>query len=399
MPLDPLTPAFSSTQTPGTATPVTYSQRWWMARLAAATFVGSILFFIAGGLWLNVLDVQQTWVRLFYAALAVWLVVFFFTRSFRAWKLQQSEPRSASSFAWKIGLRCVELCLWGTLWLLALEAVARALPPLKNSSINYPGHRFVWPDRFGPRNALGLNDAEPRTRGHGPRILVLGDSYVEGAGVRRVDRFCSQLERRWQSSHPDCQVIAGGIAGWNTGDEAEFLERNGPTLNPDAVIVGYVLNDAEGTERLIAQPSRWELWLQTRLHSYLCYRLFRLRRGGLTDYWVQVRDRHRADSASWQSVDTALDRIAVWCANRRIPCHLIVLPIFTHDADAVRDVMDQVVTRAARKGFTAYSSLDDFDGEWQRFAVSPHDAHPNAAGHERIARRIMQEMLLPRPEL
>lgn len=368
-------------------------QFWWRDRTLPAIYTAVALLLVFCLLWQNNLDVRQGWVRLFYGAIACWLISLFLIRSFRIWIFQKSlrDHPTRAGIATRIH-RALEFCLFGILWLLVFEAAARALPPLSNSSVNYPGHRFVWPERYAPRNSFGLNDEEPDLKMKGPRILVLGDSYVEGAGVRRQERFCSRLQTLLMKTDLQAQVIAAGVGGWNTADEADFLERHGRKLAPDVVVVGYVLNDAEGADQLLERPTQWELWLQTRLRSYLCYRLFRWRRAGFAEYWPRVRKLHQVDSESWRQVERSLIRIATWCRQENIPCQLAVLPIFASDAAAVRDVMDQVVARSTDLGFTSYSLLDEFDGQWLDFAVSPHDAHPNSAGHDRIAERIFREL-------
>lgn len=368
-------------------------QLWRQERLWPVVYSLLTTTLIAGMLWVNTLDVRTGGVRVFYGLMAVWLVVSFFVRRFRLWQFAPFAQGKLATHSWlDRGLRGLEFCLSVVMLLLAAEAIARALPPLSNSSTHYPGANFVWPDRYARRNAFGLNDqyVGPQT-GH-PRILILGDSYVEGAGVARHERFCSVLQSALQKTRPEARVIAGGNCGWNTQDEASFLTRHGAEIEPDVVIVAYVLNDAEGQEHLSAQPSRWEIWLQTRLQSYLCYRLFRLRRGAMSEYWNLVQQNHQPDSASWLEVESSLKSIEAWCRQRKIPCKLAVLPIFTRDADAGREVMEQVASRAKALGFHSYQTLDDFDGRWLDFAVSPYDAHPNAAGHARIAQRIEVEL-------
>lgn len=376
-----------------------HRQLWWHDRILPAIYTAVALLLVFFLLWQNALDVRQSWVRLFYGAIACWLVSLFLIRSFRIWGFEKSlgDHAARAGRASRIH-RALDFCLFGILWLLVFESAARALPPLSNSSVNYPVHRFVWPERYAPRNSFGLNAEEPDLQAKGRRILVLGDSYVEGAGVRWHERFCSRLQTLLRKADLQAQVIAAGVGGWNTADEADFLERHGRKLEPDVVVVGYVLNDAEGADRLLERPTPAELWLQTRLRSYLCYRLFRVRRAGFADYWQQVRRQHQPDSESWRAVEDALARIAKWCRQENVPCQLAVLPIFTNDAAAVRDVMDQVVDRSTGLGFTSYSLLDEFDGQWLDFAVSPHDAHPNAAGHERIAERIFRELPSVQPD-
>lgn len=357
------------------------------------TVRASALAAMAGILWINALDVRLSWVRGLYGVMCVWLVVFYLEQQFRHWQIRNREAQlNSNSFGNSWFQSAVRISLAVTTLLLALEAGARALPPLTSSSLLYPGGKFVWPDRGASRNSLGLNDSEPAPITQHPRILVLGDSYVEGAGVRRTERFCSRLQQILQSSHAAAQVIAGGVSGWNTRQEAQFLERYGEALAPDVVVVAYVLNDADGSGPQAARSTPWEQWLQTRLRSYLCYRILRKRRGDDARYWQIIQQQHQRGSSSWRDVDESLARIAHWCRDRNVPCHLVVLPIFTPLADQGRSVTEQVVARGGELGMQSYHTLDDFDAHWELFAVSPYDAHPNADGHDRLARRLAREL-------
>ena len=369
---------------------------WRHERLWPVVYSFLKTLLIAAMLWVNALDVRNGSIRLFYGIMAAWLIVTFFLSCFRVWRIEQ-VVRGLPLIRSRLdrSLRVLEFCLSAGMLLCALEAGARALPPLSNSSIYYPGVHFVWPDGFRPRNSYLLNDHPPGLKVGSPRILVLGDSYVEGAGVSRNERFCSQLSVSLRQSLPATQIIAGGSGGWNTQLEERFLARFGDDLNPDIVIVAYVLNDAEGDAGdagVARKPNRWEMWLQSRLNSYLSYRLFRWRSGDLSAFWKTVQQQHQADSRNWLAVAASLKRIKAWCQRRKIPCQMVVLPIFSKDADTGREVMQQVTERTQLLGFHSYQMLDDFDERWLEFAVSPYDAHPNAAAHVRIANRIEAEL-------
>lgn len=377
---------------PCLAIPFALRRQWLAERTLPAVYSALAIFAVGGMLWVNALDIFQFTNRLLYGGLACWLIGFFLIRQFRRWRFWKTHRDQCSLPLLARGVDgCIEVVLATALLLLALESATRALPPIKDSSILYPGFRYAWPDGHARRNSFGLNDAEPGPK-TGLRVLLLGDSYVQGAGVPTAERFSSMLTHTLRSSDPRAQVIAGGLCGWDTVDEARFLAKRGPELRPDRVVVCYVLNDAQGTQRIAAEPSRWEAWLQTEARSYFCYRVFRWRSPARLYYWSQVREQHAAKSPSWLRVESALQKIVNWSRKNRIPCELVVLPIFTSDADAVRDVMDEVVQRATTLGFRAFSMLDDFEGRWLDYAVSPQDAHPNAAAHARIAQRLATEL-------
>jgi hypothetical protein len=105
-------------------------------------------------------------------------------------------------------------------------------------------------------NELGLRDREigyekpAGTR----RILVLGDSFVEGAQVP----FDSMLTRRLaaelcgSSLDTTCEVINAGVSGWGTAQELVYLRHEGLRYQPDAIVlIFYTGNDVpNNTERI-----------------------------------------------------------------------------------------------------------------------------------------------------
>lgn len=97
-------------------------------------------------------------------------------------------------------------------------------------------------------NSRGLRDREielPKPPGH-YRVIVLGDSFVEGAQVPIEATVSRQLEPLLASASPGRQVetVNAGNAGFGTAQELLFLEHEGAVYQPDVVVlVFFVDND------------------------------------------------------------------------------------------------------------------------------------------------------------
>jgi lysophospholipase L1-like esterase len=96
-------------------------------------------------------------------------------------------------------------------------------------------------------NSHGLREREidypkpPGTR----RVLVLGDSFVEGVQVKPEETFTRALESILRTDAPGpVEVINAGSGGWGTAQEFEFLRHEGLQYQPDVVVlVFYTGND------------------------------------------------------------------------------------------------------------------------------------------------------------
>ena len=96
-------------------------------------------------------------------------------------------------------------------------------------------------------NSRGLRDRDlevPKPPGT-YRVLMLGDSLVEGAQVPLENTVAKRLEVELQATNGSkIEVVNAGNAGFGTGQELLFLEHDGPTYEPDLVVlVFFVDND------------------------------------------------------------------------------------------------------------------------------------------------------------
>jgi lysophospholipase L1-like esterase len=97
-------------------------------------------------------------------------------------------------------------------------------------------------------NALGFRDSRDYALAKAPgtfRILVLGDSVTFGHGALGDTTYPYLFEQRLKQWRPDInwEVWNLGVPGYNTTQELKYLERVGPSYQPDLVIVGFYEND------------------------------------------------------------------------------------------------------------------------------------------------------------
>ncbi len=113
---------------------------------------------------------------------------------------------------------------------------------------------------IGHSNSQGFRDRERTAEktGPGPRVIVLGDSFVWGIGVSYDETFTTVLEQALQQTYPGVEVINLGVPGFEPDHYFHLLRHYGIGLQPDAVVLAlYVGNDimrrrgADGEEVLV----------------------------------------------------------------------------------------------------------------------------------------------------
>lgn len=75
------------------------------------------------------------------------------------------------------------------------------------------------------------------------RVMMLGDSFVQGYTVDRSDLFVDQIEGWWQSQERRVEVINAGTEAYSTDQEALWFRKYGQAYRPDVVVLFPYLND------------------------------------------------------------------------------------------------------------------------------------------------------------
>ncbi len=262
---------------------------------------------------------------------------------------------------------------------------------------------------FGPEgrityrmNGFGLRgaDFEPRKPVGTYRVLCLGDSFTFGEGVKEEDSYPARIEDRIgpPGGETRVEVINAGVQAFGTRLETMLLQRLQP-IDPDLVLVGFVLNDATDGARTIAMHEQ----LRDVPVSALGRRLrivglpeTILKRARLQQEYVRTtRESFTESSQEWQFCQQAFSMLAETTRNEGIPILVVIFPLFWEldENYPFTDLHETVTDACAAAGLPVLDLLETYRGRpaatlW----AHPTDQHPNALAHELAADAIATEL-------
>ncbi|MBN1880294.1 SGNH/GDSL hydrolase family protein [bacterium] len=297
-----------------------------------------------------------------------------------------------------------------------------------------PNHQYEW--KYGPRrlfdrgfsipvriNEMGFRDDPvilPKPEGT-IRILAVGDSFTWGLGVAEEDCWVEQLEWMLQKQTTrKVDVINTGVGSWNTEVEAAFLQGRGMALDPDAVILGFLINDFRATDTGYAIDDRGYLVTRykdaegrgeaRKLHlQSLLYEeeprgniLIRIAESSHLVRWISSRQVKTEPGRLMMSNDgrsktrtwNALARIYMLTQEVGIPLYVLIFPnvedpILAADK-ADLDELASLCQAAKVPSLRMETALTGIPP--QALWVHPRDRHPNARAHHLYAQYIVSSL-------
>lgn len=143
--------------------------------------------------------------------------------------------------------------LGGTLVALTLAEVSvRALDPqpapagLLRGMLTEPGDHPVRSEEYDVTvhvNARGFVDDEWVDRAGVPRVVVIGDSFVQAAQVDPGLGYGARLETRLYAEGLEADVRSLGVPGAGTATALGILEEYALPMKPDLVILGFLVSN------------------------------------------------------------------------------------------------------------------------------------------------------------
>lgn len=192
----------------------------------------------------------------------------------------ESQHHALQAALQKAGLACAGLAVGLAILELGVRLLGLA-PEIAPIVLDQPYAAFEtspnpilqYVPRPGSRdiNARGLRDRDHSLeKPDGSfRVVVLGDSIGFGFctpsdPLPREKTFAEVLERRLDADpppgHSGAEVINLSVSGYDTIQEVEYLRVEGLAYEPDLVLVGYCLNDAQDASfelEALRQHERW----------------------------------------------------------------------------------------------------------------------------------------------
>jgi len=239
------------------------------------------------------------------------------------------------------------------------------------------------------------------------RVLFLGDSYTFGYAVGEGDAFPHRVEALLRSRGADVVAINAGVPGFNSVQELQYLRDRFDEFRPRAVVLGYVVNDADPAMYVPLPPDElygscvswlWEDLLPAvnGLGHLLVSDSDLFERHKLRPY-PELLEAYAWDCPAWRRSRDALRAMAEYCAERGAGFVVAVLPSFVSAFDDTYPytlIHDKVAAWGAADGYATVDLLPVFLGRDPLALSVPGDGHPNSEGHRLIAEALVEHVPL-----
>ncbi len=295
-----------------------------------------------------------------------------------------------------------------------------------------PNQQFV--DHFAPRlphritiNSLGFRGEpfELRKREGTIRVLCLGDSYTFGDYVHDEETFPAALQadlRRRLAGRP-VEVINAGVNGYTIVDEAAFAEEKGFALEPDLIVVGFVLNDLADLTRKISTRENQRIEAERMSGSFLAPVKRYLRQTATYNWLFKLKARAMARAGADPTLQAVplwhllrppfgeetealfaryaeeLGRLAQMARHRNVPLVLAIFPFYEQVArGAPVEAQARIGEIATEAGVPSIDLLPAFlakGAEAGGLFLMPRNHHPSAEGY-RVAAQVVGEEIAAR---
>jgi len=281
-----------------------------------------------------------------------------------------------------------------------------------------------------------VRDGTLSIRASDVRVLVLGDSFMKGAGLLSIsDKFSNVLRRQLKAMEDrpgDIYVLDASSASNNTANNFFAFQKYFETFQPTHVIIGYNLNDITGNiaggikhidhAEPISQPNGakptpalrertvWRVMgdaiYESKMLKHVSHTVQNtlkadfgivLPRSGF-DYYT--RSVYEPNNKQWLATQDAFSRMANQVELGRSKLYIYMLPefhliehphLFSRCNEELSTFFSQLPSTELFQGDVEFAGDSS-----EELRLSKYDGHPNAKAHKKMAdgvfRRIREDL-------
>lgn len=219
------------------------------------------------------------------------------------------------------------------------------------------------------------------------RILVLGGSITLGWGVPESETMTARLQDMFQARGEDVEVLNAGIGNYNAQRYVERFMTELTGLEPTDILVHYFLRDAEylgnehgnfllrNSELAVTAWIVWNRFIESGSEK------------GLVEHYKEVYD---PKAPGFIAMQQSLGQLAAYSKQHNIRLYLAMVPDVHQITDYPFLSIDKTMEEVAKTdGYAFVDTLPAFAGlKPEQVWAMPGDPHPNALGHELMAKAI-----------
>ncbi len=244
------------------------------------------------------------------------------------------------------------------------------------------------------------------------RAVFVGDSFTYGVGVLLDDTYPERTARTLSRARGETwEPIVLAQPGLDSQEEEAVIEHEAFGYEPDLVVLGYVLNDAEDPDSAERRrAAEWEAAGQReprfwRRSAFLRLVDDRLRatlenRRRIENHLALYRDGAPGFRASLKSIQA----MAALCREKGVSFVVVLFPLFANPLDATypfASIHRKLAASLGAAGINLLDLLPYYEGmDWRLLVVEgERDEHPNEIAHRIAGQALFRalESVLPPP--
>ena len=260
-------------------------------------------------------------------------------------------------------------------------------------------------------NSLGFRGAETTLEKpeNTVRIVVTGDSFTFGSGVRNEHTFPAAMQAYFSENgagRQGIEVLNLGAGRYNTVNEVSLLFHEGVRFDPDIVVICFFLNDtnAGGTAKAFSAwvpEDQLPFWRRySRLADVIATRFERQRASeALVDNYI---DSFREDAPGWVQSKKALASARELSEERGFKLVLAIYPVLwsltgDYPFAGIHEKISRYTTGLGIPVLDLQPIFNGYDGP--ELWAHPNNQHPNPEAHRIVGKALSEYLLSLYPEL